>query len=413
MALESGTYISDLVATNPVGATDQKSQGDDHIRLLKSTIKNTFPNINGAVTLTDEQINALPREDTINAWTEQQGMTETDVPQLVMTNLGTAQFLARAFDVISARPSFFMRDTTASSYSAFTEVQGNVLTIFGTQAADGTGLTAQLSLDLQSGDLAIAGDFTGNVAPLRDYLEGFGISNSVGDTINDITFAAGFCADSTNTAYISGGALTKRLDANWAVGDAQGMLDTGAVADGTYHLFTIKRPDTGVVDYLASTSLLSPTLPTNYTQFRRVGSIVRESGTIRPFIQKGNVFLWATPGTLVGANPDVSVTNLSTAGILYPLIVPTGIKAEAMFRSRGTHGSAGWGILFSSPDTTDIAPSLSGAPGADLAGASTEVDRGVNTVRTDSSGRIRARSTQSSTSLVMVTYGFIDDRGRG
>ncbi|MFZ2403687.1 MAG: hypothetical protein WAW41_01020 [Methylobacter sp.] len=58
MGLETGTYISDLVATNPLG-TDLKSAGDDHIRLLKSTIKATFPNINAAVTATDDQINTL------------------------------------------------------------------------------------------------------------------------------------------------------------------------------------------------------------------------------------------------------------------------------------------------------------------------------------------------------------------
>ena len=49
MALETGTYISDLVVTNPT-ATDLKSQGDDHLRLVKSTIKNTFPNVTGVVT---------------------------------------------------------------------------------------------------------------------------------------------------------------------------------------------------------------------------------------------------------------------------------------------------------------------------------------------------------------------------
>src|SRR5690606_2459733 len=59
MPVESGTYISDLVATNPVGATDPKSQGDDHIRLLKSTIKATFPNITGAVTATHTQLSTL------------------------------------------------------------------------------------------------------------------------------------------------------------------------------------------------------------------------------------------------------------------------------------------------------------------------------------------------------------------
>ncbi len=59
MALETATYISDLVSTNPVGATDTKSQGDDHIRLLKSTVKATFPNVSGAVTATHTEMNYL------------------------------------------------------------------------------------------------------------------------------------------------------------------------------------------------------------------------------------------------------------------------------------------------------------------------------------------------------------------
>ena len=57
MALESGTYISDLVVTNPT-APDGLNQGDDHLRLIKATIKNTFPNITGAVSKTHTQINA-------------------------------------------------------------------------------------------------------------------------------------------------------------------------------------------------------------------------------------------------------------------------------------------------------------------------------------------------------------------
>lgn len=56
MGLESATYISDLNTSNPA-ASDAKSQGDDHIRLLKSTIKTTFPNVSGAVTPTHTEIN--------------------------------------------------------------------------------------------------------------------------------------------------------------------------------------------------------------------------------------------------------------------------------------------------------------------------------------------------------------------
>ena len=57
MGLEAVTWISDLVITNPVGATDPKSQGDDHIRNIKIALKNCFANITGAVTATQAQIN--------------------------------------------------------------------------------------------------------------------------------------------------------------------------------------------------------------------------------------------------------------------------------------------------------------------------------------------------------------------
>ena len=57
MALETATYINGLVATNPV-ATDGLAQADDHLRLIKATIKATFPNITGPVTVTQADINA-------------------------------------------------------------------------------------------------------------------------------------------------------------------------------------------------------------------------------------------------------------------------------------------------------------------------------------------------------------------
>lgn len=47
MALETATYVGELVSTNPPG-TDNKSQGDDHLRLIKATIQATFPGMAGA-----------------------------------------------------------------------------------------------------------------------------------------------------------------------------------------------------------------------------------------------------------------------------------------------------------------------------------------------------------------------------
>lgn len=46
MTVETGAYISDLNSALPAN-TDPKSEGDDHIRFIKATIKNTFPNHNG------------------------------------------------------------------------------------------------------------------------------------------------------------------------------------------------------------------------------------------------------------------------------------------------------------------------------------------------------------------------------
>ena len=42
MALETGNYISDLVKTNPL-SSDDISQGDDHLQLIKKILQRTFP----------------------------------------------------------------------------------------------------------------------------------------------------------------------------------------------------------------------------------------------------------------------------------------------------------------------------------------------------------------------------------
>ena len=48
MARESATFISGLVSTNPTGS-DSISAGDDHLRLLKTVLKNTLPNADEAI----------------------------------------------------------------------------------------------------------------------------------------------------------------------------------------------------------------------------------------------------------------------------------------------------------------------------------------------------------------------------
>lgn len=56
MALESASFISQLNAANPL-STDTVSQADDHLRLIKNVLKNTFPNLSAPVTATPDQLN--------------------------------------------------------------------------------------------------------------------------------------------------------------------------------------------------------------------------------------------------------------------------------------------------------------------------------------------------------------------
>lgn len=49
MSLETGTFIDDLVITNPVSATDLVRYGAQHLQLIKKTVKNSFAGAAGAV----------------------------------------------------------------------------------------------------------------------------------------------------------------------------------------------------------------------------------------------------------------------------------------------------------------------------------------------------------------------------
>lgn len=55
MALETATYVANLVATNPDGG-DQRSTADDHLRLIKASLRRTFPFLDSALSLSAAQV---------------------------------------------------------------------------------------------------------------------------------------------------------------------------------------------------------------------------------------------------------------------------------------------------------------------------------------------------------------------
>lgn len=67
MPLESASFISQLNIANPA-STDTVSQADDHLRLIKSVLKATFPNLDAPVTATPASLNAPVPVGLIAMW---------------------------------------------------------------------------------------------------------------------------------------------------------------------------------------------------------------------------------------------------------------------------------------------------------------------------------------------------------
>lgn len=67
MAIEIATYLNGLNASNPL-STDVVSQADDHLRLIKQVLLNTFPNLSGPVTATQDQLNMPVPSGFIGMW---------------------------------------------------------------------------------------------------------------------------------------------------------------------------------------------------------------------------------------------------------------------------------------------------------------------------------------------------------
>lgn len=242
---------------------------------------------------------------------------------------------------------------------------------------------------------------------LRGYLSGLTLSTAGSSATFGI--AAGIATDSTNADMMVLASAYTKTTSSWAVGTGNGALDTGSIANSTwYHVFLIKRTDTGVVDVLLSTSATSPTLPTNYTISRRIGSMkTNGSAQWTKFSQNGDEFLW-----------DVRVTDLSGAttsptASSVALTVPSGVKVNALLTMRLDYVSAATSTLVSSLDESDQSPSTFCQSGTVTATATLEA--AALNVRTDTSRQIRTRSAGGAgtgATLGLSTYGWADRRGR-
>ena len=171
-----------------------------------------------------------------------------------------------------AKNAFTDWDTTASNN---TDIAG--IGILGTNLVSNfDGALRTMMAQLRSGVYAK----TETAEFSRGYIFGLSMLKNAGDATNDVDIAVGNAASDTSPYYmmVLSSALTKRIDASWAVGTGNGGLDTGAVGNNTYYLWLIQRSDTGVVDALFSLSSSAPTMPANYDLKRLLGRVIRSAG---------------------------------------------------------------------------------------------------------------------------------------
>jgi hypothetical protein len=260
---------------------------------------------------------------------------------------------------------------------------------------------AGFSLNTSTGEVTT----TLNPTLVPNYLSG--LTMSTGGGSGNMVIAAGVANDSTNTSLMSFSGYTKTTS-SWVAGNGGG-LDTGAIGNnGWYHFYLIQRPDTGAVDAIFSLNASAPSLPTNYTLYRRIGSAKTDSSAHWiAFVQYGDEFLWTSPSA------DVSTTTLTAVPTNFVLAgVPTGVKVRAQITGTFSNASAGTALLIQSPDATGTGPNLTTGLVTSRVQVNSIAIAFVDTIRTDTSAQITAYASAASSTLLVSTRGWTDLRGK-
>ncbi len=276
-------------------------------------------------------------------------------------------------------------------------------------------LIAVINAAYQAGDLYFSGKYVADSVEAADindllynlrpkgHLFGLTLSNNAGDVVNDIDIAAGEAVDNTNEQLmVLATSLTKRLDAAWAVGNGNGGLFSGAIANTTYYVYLIKRIDTGVVDAGFSVSSTCADIPAGYTHYRRIGYITRVAGAITLFVQVGDRFIYKA---VVSDRAIAAIPN--TTRNLQTLSVPPNTLAilEVIY-----FAAAGNPLAWIRPTTyADAAASSTNRTLTATVSATAALEMQVEA---DASSQISYRGDSTNLNLGFLTAGYIDTRGK-
>ena len=237
--------------------------------------------------------------------------------------------------------------------------------------------------------------------------QGLILTNDAGDTAHDIEIGIGSCLDSTNAFIFNLSAvLTKKIDATWAVGDDAGGIATALhpVQNTTwYYVHLIRKNADSSIDMVFDTSITAANKPAEYTYYRRIGAVLTDgSANIIKFRQQnGNEFIWnAMVQNCASLNPGTNAVLQATS------CPPNFIAIVNLCLYVGNNVATY--VYVTSPLDTDTA--ASGSLFDARAGLSTVGDSSSKNIKTDSSSRIRYRSSGDNNTVIYInTIGWIDE----
>lgn len=241
----------------------------------------------------------------------------------------------------------------------------------------------------------------------RLYRAGLATTLSGGTPSTVISIAVGDVQDAGNAGAIRlSSAITKNINATWAVGSGNGGLATSLTltASTWYHLFLIKRTDTGVVDAYFDTSITAANIPGSYTLFRRIGSYRTDANKLLgEFIQTGKIFQWLRGN--MGLNLDLDTAASGTSQGTITCTVPLGIKVRAI--ANADISAATQYVYFHDPDVPDQAPSQTAVPLASI-GQNTSTQLSIKLeIMTNTLSQVNYRSSANGT-IKWCTLGWWD-----
>lgn len=247
----------------------------------------------------------------------------------------------------------------------------------------------------------------------RAYMAGLGLANNGAQPLIEIDIAPGVAQDAGNGgAIILSASISKLINASFGAGTNQGCRGNGVLlsANTWYHIFLIKRTDTGNVDVLCDTSVTAGNIPSPYTLFRRIGSVKTDGGSqILAFVQDGDYFRWKASVL------DVNTTNPGASAVTATLAsVPLGVNVMALlnvFFQSNTDAPAEY-LYVSDPSSNDEAPSPTAAPLAQFFASNAVNGIAQIQVRTNTLQQIRYRANGSDANTIVrvATLGWIDTR---